>query len=303
MRDRRRIFGTVVASLVALIVPRVAPAQIRASELASVSQVIDGTRIDIAYSRPRLRGRAQVFGTKYVTWGETWTPGANWASTLQTNRNVKLNGHAVPAGKYSMWMVVRQQGDWTLVLDPDWHRFHENRPDSNAKQIRLPVRVEAAPPTEVLTWSVPAVRINGGTLVMQWSDRRVGLDLEVEPSLPPETSAEVAGAYLGRYTFTWTDASYNDRPRTFSISHEDGVLRGRFDVGGDGFYDWFGSPALIRVADDWFAPGLYDEHGQIYEVLRPDMTFEFTRDTAGRVASFVVRDDSDTVIATGTRQP
>ena len=301
MRDCILIAG--LAITVALAAPESSPAQIRASELASVSQVIDGTRIVVTYSRPRLRGRSQIFGTGFVRWGETWTPGANWATTFETSRNVTLNGHAVPTGKYSVWMVVRELGDWTLVLDPDWHRFHENRPDSNARQIRFPVHVEEAPPTEVLTWSMPEIRVNGGTLAMQWSNRRADLDLAVEPSLAVETPADIAEPYLGRFSFVWTEASYNDRPRTFTVSHENGVIRGRFDVGGDEFYGWFGSPALIRVADDWFAPGLYDERGLIYEVLRPDMIFEFTRDTAGRVISFVVRDEADAVMATGARLP
>ena len=51
-------------------------------------------------------------------WDETWTPGANWATTLDVDKNVKVNGMPVAKGKYSVWMVVRKTGDWTVVLDP-----------------------------------------------------------------------------------------------------------------------------------------------------------------------------------------
>jgi hypothetical protein len=124
-------------------------------------------------------------------WGETWTPGANWATTLDVSKTVKLNGHPATKGKYSVWMVVRQNREWTVVLDPRAHRYHMEPPDSSGAQIRFPVRVETAPFTDVLTWSMPELRIAGATLVMQW---------------------EKAGKVL-----------------TLTITHEDGTLKGRWD--------------------------------------------------------------------------
>jgi hypothetical protein len=42
--------------------------------------------------------------------------------------------------------------------------------------------------------------------------------------------------------------------------------------------------------------------GQIYEVLKPEMVFEFTR-ARGRATSLVVRNEQDQVQATATRTP
>src|SRR5207253_2946033 len=96
-----------------------AHAQIRASEMSTFSQMIDGTKISMSYSRPRGRGRDTLFGSKKgVRWDEVWTPGANYATTFEVNRPVRIDGHAVKAGTYSVWMVVRKSGDWTMVLDP-----------------------------------------------------------------------------------------------------------------------------------------------------------------------------------------
>ena len=71
--------------------PSAAAAQIRASEIGTMSQIIDGTKITMEYSRPRARGRDQLFG-HVVHWNEVWTPGANWATTFETNKNITLNG-------------------------------------------------------------------------------------------------------------------------------------------------------------------------------------------------------------------
>jgi len=83
-----------------------AAAQIRGSEAGTVSQTLDGTTIAMAYSRPSARGR-DLFGA-LVPWDVVWTPGANWATTFETDRDVRLNGIDVPAGKYSVWMIPHE---------------------------------------------------------------------------------------------------------------------------------------------------------------------------------------------------
>ena len=119
-------------------------AQVKASEISTMSQVIDGTTLTVRYSRPRVRGRNPLFGTVAVHWGEVWTPGANWATTLETDKAITLDGRAVPRGKYSVWFVVRQSGDWTMVLDPKWKQFHHTPPDSNPSQVRFAVHTREA---------------------------------------------------------------------------------------------------------------------------------------------------------------
>src|SRR5688572_33379539 len=98
--------------LLCLLAPPALSGQVRASELGSVSQVIDGTRISIEYSRPRARGRQDLFGCE-VKWQEVWIAGANYATTLELSKNVQSAGHAVRKGRYQLWMVVRGSGDWT----------------------------------------------------------------------------------------------------------------------------------------------------------------------------------------------
>jgi len=59
-----------------------------------------------------------------VHWGDLWTPGANWATTLEVDRDIKLNGHAVPAGKYSAWMRVQPE-EWTVFLNGEARMYHD----------------------------------------------------------------------------------------------------------------------------------------------------------------------------------
>ncbi len=287
-----------LALLCVVALPCAAGAQVRASEISALSQIIDGTKITVEYSRPRSRGRDTLFGTRAVHWDEVWTPGANWATTLDVSKNVKLNGRAVPKGKYSLWMVVKQHGDWTVVLEPKVRIFHMDPPDSSASQIRFAARVEKAPFTDVLTFSMPEMRANGGTLALQWERARVPIDVEVEPSLSVTMPEADAKPFLGVYTQSDSMSGGKVNTSTLTVTYENGTLKGEYEPV-DPYMKRF---ALIRIAPDWFAPGIYDKSGQVYEVMRPDMIFEFAR-ANGRATTYVVRSYDDDVSATGKRKP
>jgi len=290
---------TVVLAFAALLsLPLPAEAQIRASEVGSISQVIDGTKLTITYSRPRNRGRAKLFGTSAAHWGETWTPGANWATTLEVSKPVTINGRDVPAGKYSVWMILKEKGDWTTVLDPDFRRFHMEPPDSAARQIRFPVKIDQAPFVDVLTWSVPELTVSSGTIAMQWGTTRATMKMVVQPSLQVTLAEAEARPYLGRYAYTAMMGPDSGKVSGFVVSYENGTLKGEYDP----TVDWMGRFALIRVGPDIFVPGLYDSKGELYEVLRPDMVITFTR-VNGRPMSFEERWEDDTLGGTGKRLP
>lgn len=271
--------------------------QVRASEPATVSQTIDGTEIAVAYSRPRARGRDSLFG-KVVTWEEVWTPGANWATTLEVSKQVRVNGHQLAQGKYSVWMIVRPSAPWTIILDPRHHRFHTNRPDSTAEQVRFDVAPGGGPFTETLSWSFPVVTVKGATLLMQWGTTTVPLDIVVEPKFDLATPSGQSGPYLGTYEFAWADPEPGDTSGsiTLTISYRDGSLIGEWSP-----RPWpeAGPFILIPIHKSWFIPG-FMENGTLYEVER-DMVFEFALQ-GRRATSFEVRSEEDKVIAKGKRK-
>jgi hypothetical protein len=287
-----------IALALSLAVPAGAGAQVRASEAASVSQTVDGTKLTIEYSRPRGRARDSLFG-KVVPWGLTWTPGANLATTLEVSKDVRINGHPLAKGKYSVWMVVRPESVWTLVLDPKAQRYHTEHPDSTPEQIRFPVHRAERPFAEVLTWTFPAVRADGATLAMQWGTTYVPLDIEVTPTYLLPFPAEKAAPYVGEFSWDWVgplpDTSM--KPMTLTVSYENGKLMGHWEPAP--FPDWE-TFALIRIADNWFIPGFLLK-GDLWEVAR-EMVLEFSI-KEGRATAFEVRDETDKLMATGKRKP
>lgn len=178
---------------------RAGTAQGRLSEHAVAAQTIAGTTITVQYYRPVARGRDSLFG-KVVTWGEHWTPGANWATTIDVDHDVRINGARLPKGKYALWTVVRPDR-WQVELHRRWRKFHVPPPsDSTDEQLRVSVSPETGPAVEVLTFDFPEVHPAKTTLRFRWGTVVVPLEIAAIPPpvalLPPRTDV---GPYLGRY--------------------------------------------------------------------------------------------------------
>ncbi len=177
-------------------------AQVLASEHGSVSQTVDGTTITVEYYRPVARGRTLFGGV--VRWGEPWTPGANWATTIEVDRNVLVNGKPLPKGKYSIWMVP-EQGDWTVRFNRNARLFHMNRPGTGDDQLTLTVKPEQGPQMEMLSWYFSAVMRDGAALRMHWGTTYIPLHIAVEPTRPVAYAAVDRPAYLGKYFVTFEE--------------------------------------------------------------------------------------------------
>jgi hypothetical protein len=271
-----------------------AVAQVRASERGSVSQTIDGTVITLDYARPQVRGRSPIFGG-FVKWKEVWTPGANYATTLEVSRKVYLDGHAVPPGKYSMWLVV-QPDQWIMVLDPRARLYHTEMPDSNPSQPRWVVHPGEGPFTEVLTFSFPEVHATGGTLLLRWGTTELAFQVKVEPKHRLTIAATDAAPFLGAYVFRWAGAPDSVAPSKIRVAHENGMLIGHWDPA-----PWpeAATIVLVKITDDWCMVGTM-EKGEMTDLM-PEFVFEFSRN-GGKATGFDVRGDRDDLVASAKRE-
>ncbi|NIP81172.1 MAG: DUF2911 domain-containing protein [Gemmatimonadetes bacterium] len=291
---RHPTLAAAVAATTLATVPVPATAQIRASESGRVAQTVDGTTLEIAYSRPSARGRA-LFG-ELVPWDVVWTPGANWATTLETDRDIRLNGVAVPAGKYTVWMIPRE-GPWTLTLNPNPKLFHFQKPDSTDEQIHVAVEPEPAPHREMLTWSFPAVSGDGAVLEMAWGETRIPVGVVVQPTRPVTLTAEERAPYLGHYAMKMVEGIGWPEDGPLEVFEKDGMLRARwpfpFHPGDELEFD------LVPAGPDRFSAGLYRD-GELFNV-EPGGTFEFDVDDDGSSTYVRLRGIEGSVFGQGPR--
>ena len=333
-----RISGLILTPIaLPLIVVGSASAQIVASELATVTQTIAGTDLEVVYSRPSLRGRALIFGGIHPI-GEAWTGGANEATELRLSKDVTIGGVPVPAGGYSVWFDVQEGHEWRAMLHEDTTMYHGPHPPIDEEQIIVPVsREKGEDMVETLEWGFEDLGWNDATVTLAWGQERLRMHVEVDAGITLEVPEDEAARYVGE----WRIDDSGDRPDPQEI----GEALGTPDLGDTArrYYEAMRDTPTERTVeivhdpdtgwlfrtDPEFAPlfatfmGL-DGTDPRFEILVPRgegffvltrgvggqlMGFypefspiaEFVFDDQGRAVSFEVRDPEDAVVMTGAR--
>ena len=290
---KRSIPAVLVAACAVATIPAAADAQIRASEHGVVAQTADGTTVTVEYSRPSARGRA-LFG-ELVPFGVVWTPGVNWATTLEVDNDVRVNGVEVPAGKYTVWAIPRPD-EWSILLNENDRIFHFQKPDSSTAAVAMRATPETGEHMEMLTWSFPVVRGDAMVLRMQWGTTSIPLNISVPPTVP-EMAAEERAIYVGAYSLgIGPGLPWPEQDARLEVFEMNGQLRGRLPFGihpqDDLEFD------LVPAGTHRFGPGLYRD-GEFFAV-EPGVAFEFAVEE-DRAVSVVMRGAEGSPFAEGER--
>src|SRR4029077_4093165 len=64
----------------------------------------NGVDIKIDYSQPSVKGR-EIGKAVEPMKGKVWRTGANEATVFEVNKDVKINGKSLPAGKYGLFSI------------------------------------------------------------------------------------------------------------------------------------------------------------------------------------------------------
>jgi hypothetical protein len=260
MTTRRNLacFLTVFCTL--LVIPAASSAQPRGSERGTVNQIINGTSITFDFGRPVARGRDNLFGG-VVHWGEMWTPGANWATTIEVDKEIELNGHAVPAGKYSVWMQP-QPDTWTVFLNREWRLYHDTPVPGDQQLFSFTVEPQEGGHMEALAWYFPVVGPSMVEARVHWGTTYVALTIEAPLFVARTLPVAERMAFIGRYQLVGNDPTTGG-PLTvpLEINTEGDQLVGRWGRG---------RVELIPTESGELMIG-FIRNGQLFDVA-PEMT-------------------------------
>ncbi|HEX6049429.1 MAG TPA: DUF2911 domain-containing protein [Gemmatimonadaceae bacterium] len=223
-RRHKTLRRAMVAAAWTLLVPSIASAQVMASEKGSVSQTVDGTTITVEYSRPVARGRTPF--PDVVRYGRPWTPGANWATTIEVDKDVHINGNPLPKGKYSVWMIPGA-GEWIVTLSRDARRFHTRPPSEDDEQVRFAVKPTTGAHMETLAFYFPVVTRDGATLDLHWATTIVPMRITVEASRVPTIADAERARYVGTYRVVPNAEDGGIPAMTLTVTDSAGHLRAR----------------------------------------------------------------------------
>src|SRR6476619_4358110 len=92
----------------------------RPSPPAMFTSTSNDPKITIDYSQPAVKGR--TIGKDIAPYGKIWRTGANEPTTFEVNRDVKVEGKPLKAGKYSL-VTIPGENEWTFIFNseiPQW---------------------------------------------------------------------------------------------------------------------------------------------------------------------------------------
>lgn len=141
----------------------------RASPPAQAKETIsNGATITIDYSQPSVKGRTIGKDLEPMP-GKVWRTGANEATTFEVSKAVKVEGQALPAGKFALFTIAND-GEWTIIFNKtanQWGAFSYKEADD---VLRVKVKPQkAAKFAEKMTFSVD----KKGVVTLLWGDTKV----------------------------------------------------------------------------------------------------------------------------------
>lgn len=148
----------------------------RVSQKASVMQTVGLTDVTITYSRPGVKGR--VIWGDLVPYDKVWRTGANEATTIVFSTDVKVNGHALPAGTYSLH-TIPTTNEWTVIFNTEADQWGSYAYNDSADAVRIQVKAQPHEFTEWMQFSFPDIAVDKATIALDWEKLRVPFEIEV----------------------------------------------------------------------------------------------------------------------------
>lgn len=133
----------------------------------------NGTLVTINYSSPALKGRTLGKDVEPMK-GQIWRAGANDATTFECSKNIIVNGKALPAGKYSFF-VIDNGDDWTLIFNKTWKQWGAYNYAKSEDALRINVvPTQSTPSLERLTYTIS----NEGLVSLKWGTTQVSFNIK-----------------------------------------------------------------------------------------------------------------------------
>jgi len=148
------------------------------SPLGKISQKVGLTDIDIAYSRPGVKGRT-IFG-ELVAFGKIWRTGANSNTKITFSSDVMMDGQTLKAGSYGLYSIPNKD-TWEIIFYSEADKNGVPRDwDDNKIAAKTTVKVGSMPMNiETFTIAFNDVTSTSTIIGLLWEKTYVGIKIEV----------------------------------------------------------------------------------------------------------------------------
>jgi len=144
----------------------------RPSPPAKTSETTNnGVAISIDYSQPAVKGR--TIGDDIAPYGEVWRIGANEATVFEISKAAKVEGQALPAGKYGLYSIPGEN-EWVIIFNKTWDQWGTRYKEAD-DALRVKVKPgKASKFLERMTFDINKT----GKVSLLWGDQQVDFNVQ-----------------------------------------------------------------------------------------------------------------------------
>ncbi len=147
----------------------------RPSPPATAKGVVGSATLTIDYSSPSVKGR-KIFGG-LLPYGTVWRAGANEATLFQTDKDIKVEGKSLPAGKYSLFATPGET-EWTIIFNSETGQWGDKKNgDANLDPAKNVLTVKVKPVKSALNEKL-VYAVTGSGFVLRWENLEVPVGIK-----------------------------------------------------------------------------------------------------------------------------
>ncbi|MFA0963887.1 DUF2911 domain-containing protein [Roseivirga sp. BDSF3-8] len=150
-------------------------AQERPSPTREVSGSIGNTDVKVVYGSPGVKDRT-VWG-EVVPYNQLWRTGANEATTIEVGSDVMIQGQTLPAGKYSLFTIPKENSDWVVIfnkVEKQWGAFDYDQSEDAMRIMASPAKADF---NERLKFEIDEAGDNEGKVKMYWDNLMLPIEI------------------------------------------------------------------------------------------------------------------------------
>lgn len=145
----------------------------RPSPPALVTQKVGNLTISIDYSQPSVKGRTIGKDLEPME-GKVWRTGANEATVFEVDKDVTVEGKALPKGKYGLF-TIKNGEEWTIIFNKTWDQWGAFKYEAADDVLRVNVKATKAETfAEKMKFAINAE----GIVTLFWGD--IAVDFTVK---------------------------------------------------------------------------------------------------------------------------
>jgi hypothetical protein len=132
--------------------------------------------VSITYSSPGVRGRT-IWG-KLVPYNKIWVTGANQATAITFNRDVRINKRKILAGTYALFTIPGEK-EWVIILNKNTDQHLTDDYSRKEDVLRFTVKPAESPSiVQRLTYNIVPKNDHAAGINMTWEKRVISFAVE-----------------------------------------------------------------------------------------------------------------------------